>query len=202
MNHSLNIRTATLNDLPQIASICLKTGANGKDATPLLSRETLVSQLYAEPYLRYDLTTCFVLTVNNLVLGYVIGALDTSEFNQWMNSTWLPSIRPDYSDVSPKSELEASFLDRLALEFETPDIAGQYPSHLHVDILSEGQGLGAGRLLLNRLFDELTVQGSTGVHLGVGLKNKSAISFYRHLGFETLSQDSYALILGMKLPRT
>src|SRR5690606_24125337 len=64
-----------------------------------------------------------------------------------------------------------------------PDLLVDHPSHLHIDLLPSVQGAGFGRRLLERLFEQLAVAGSPGVHLGVSTANTRAIGFYRAMGF-------------------
>ena len=45
--------------------------------------------------------------------------------------------------------------------------AGDYPSHLHIDMLPDVQGGGRGGAMLRTLLDALAAAGSPGVHLGV-----------------------------------
>ncbi len=75
---------------------------------------------------------------------------------------------------------------------------GDYPSHLHVDLLPDAQGGGNGRRLLGTLFDALRADGVRGVHLGVAEDNVSAIGFYEHLGFTRLDVAE-GLVLGLRL---
>ena len=51
---------------------------------------------------------------------------------------------------------------------------------------------------MSRLLDELRARGVPGVHLGVDARNKRAVGFYEHLGFEHLD-DSDDVVMGVRL---
>jgi len=74
-----------------------------------------------------------------------------------------------------------------------------FPSHLHIDLLERVRGQGYGRLMIERLLDELRLRGSLGVHLDVDIDNANAIAFYRHLGFDELERSHDALVMGLRL---
>lgn len=53
-----------------------------------------------------------------------------------------------------------------------------------LDLLPEVRGLGHGRLLLRRLEEELTENGTSQVTLEVDVRNRGAIAFYRKMGYK------------------
>ncbi len=73
-------------------------------------------------------------------------------------------------------------------DYTCPEPYGEYPSHLHIDLLEEAQGRGYGRRMLESVMDGLRKRGSPGAHLGVSMLNESALGFYRRLGFEELTR--------------
>jgi ribosomal protein S18 acetylase RimI-like enzyme len=60
---------------------------------------------------------------------------------------------------------------------------------MHIDLVPRMQGRGIGRPLIETLAAALRVQGSRGLHLFVGDRNKRAQGFYRHVGFTELSAE-------------
>ena len=74
-----------------------------------------------------------------------------------------------------------------------------FPAHLHIDLLERVRGLGFGRLLIERLLDELRRRNSPGVHLDVALDNPNAIAFYRHLGFDEVARGDGSMLMGLAL---
>ncbi|HHM01794.1 MAG TPA: GNAT family N-acetyltransferase, partial [Caldithrix abyssi] len=74
-----------------------------------------------------------------------------------------------------------------------------YPAHLHIDILPEGQGRGMGRKLMEAFMTTLRKKNIPALHLEVGLSNSGAIAFYRRMGFSTIAEYEKSLALGIKL---
>jgi ribosomal protein S18 acetylase RimI-like enzyme len=198
MQADLFIRPAQLKDLPNIYKICLETGANGKDATGLLSDDMLIGQFFAAPYIHYDLSTCFVIDHKGFAVGYIIGVKDTNQFNHWMNTTWLPTLQTAYPKQVGVLPLEEYIVNSIHSGIKDQPYNETYPSHLHIDILPIAQGKGFGRTLIKTLVGRLQEMGSTGLHLGVGTENHNAISFYKKIGFTQFLELDDTVMMGMK----
>ena len=153
------------------------------------------------PYLVREGAYAFVAEDDRHVVGYVLGALDSRTFEADLERTWWPPLRRRYPPTTPV----ASPLERAALALlRRPPRAGDgvvadFPSHLHIDLLPEGQGRGLGRRLMEHLLDALRVDSSPGVHLGVDARNVRAVGFYRALGFTELHADARHHVFGMRL---
>lgn len=146
----------------------------------------------------------FVLADDAGAAGYVIGALDSREYEDLTEREWWPSLRERYPDPDPDKRPEWTPDQRCAHAIHHPPrgpaaVLRDHPSHLHINLLPRGQGNGNGRRLIETLCDALRVRGSTGVHLGVGRRNQRAIGFYRHVGFTELKSSRHGLLLGMRL---
>ncbi len=133
-------------------------------------------------------------------IGYVLATLDSNTFRERCEHAWYPPLRerypmPDEDDQSPDAWVMrsihqgASVLEGLPL----------YPSHLHIDILPEGQGMGWGRQLIQRVTKKLMEDGSSGVYLGVAKANQGAVAFYARVGFQRLRETDHGIIYGMRL---
>lgn len=198
---SPHIRPYRADDLDALYEICLRTGAAGGDATTLVKDPLLFGHLYAGPYGVLEPEHAFVVDDGNgKAVGYVLGALDTAAFDARCEDTWWPPLRERYP-----SRPDGTTLDDLLIELihhrTPPDerLLATHPSHLHIDLLPEVQGLGFGRRLLDTLFDGLRADGSCGVHWGVSTRNHRAIDFYRHLGSEELAADGMIVTFGVRL---
>ncbi|WP_175984914.1 GNAT family N-acetyltransferase [Microbacterium tenebrionis] len=77
--------------------------------------------------------------------------------------------------------------------------AAEYPAHLHIDLLPEAPGQGAGRRLIQTLFTELRRRGVPGLHLGMDPANTSAAAFYERLGMQRLPGADGSLVYGIRL---
>lgn len=200
---SITIRAASLSDIPYLYDICLKTGDSGKDASGLFSDPWLIGQYYAAPYLFHDPSLCFIAEEDRIPKGYIIGTTDTRAFNEWLDSDWLPRLRERYPlsliqkeglSVNERGVITALH-DRHSARAEAPWLA-QFPSHLHIDLLTDLQGKGCGRTLVETLITALRARGCKGLHLGVSGTNTGAIAFYRKLGFVELEQKEWGLFMG------
>lgn len=199
------IRPARPSDRDALYRICLETADSGADATHIYADPLLVGHIYAGPYLAHAPDFAFVLEAGGQACGYVIGAPDTRAFETALEREWWPALRAQYADPTAIPAAARTPDQRLAQLIHHPHTAppsllDAYPSHLHIDLLPRGQGGGNGRRMMERLLTALREAGSPGVHLGVGGRNTRAIGFYRHLGFETLSQGTGgSLTLGRRL---
>jgi ribosomal protein S18 acetylase RimI-like enzyme len=191
-------------DLDAVYRICLKTGDSGQDATRNYDDPRLLGHVFAAPYATLEPQLAFVTEDAIGVSGYVLGALDTAAFEERLERDWWHPLRGRYPDPDGASPAQWSPDQRMAHTIHHPwrtpaSLLQEYPSHLHIDLLPRAQGRGLGRRLMEMLLAALREQGSRGVYLGVSARNSSAIGFYRHLGFQELSQDAHGLLFAMRL---
>lgn len=193
-----------MDDRATLYRICLETGDSGQDATGRYQDPELLGHLYVGPYLSFESWLAFVLADSDGPVGYVLGALDTREFERRTERDWWPPLRDHHPAPDPGRRAEWTPDQRLAHLIHHPPIRSaavveHHPAHLHIDLLPRGQGNSHGRRLIHALFDALRRAGSPGVHLGVGRRNQRAIGFYRHLGFTELESSEHGFTLGMRL---
>jgi len=189
-------------DRAALYDVCLRTGDAGRDATALYRDPELLGHVFLGPYLALAPELARVLRrPDGTAVGYVVGAADTTAFQQACEESWWPPLRSRYPLPEPGDDSPDAHLVRLVhtgIHTEGPWLA-DHPAHLHVDLLPEAQGGGHGRSLLEWLFDELAAAGVPGLHLGVARANASAVGFYRHLGMRTLESRPNAFMLGITL---
>ena len=180
-----SIRPARIADGDAIASICLVTGDAGADATGQYSDDTVLADVYATPYLHGPDCFALVWDEGEGPVGYVVGTADTRAFQAWFSGTWWPSVASRHALVTEADEKllrNASDHGRMLI-----DIVEEYPAHLHIDLLPQAQGKGAGRALIEAACAHLTRDGVTGVHLGIDSRNDGARAFYPRVGFTPVS---------------
>jgi ribosomal protein S18 acetylase RimI-like enzyme len=193
----VTVRPARAADAPALYDICLRTGDDGGDASDRYDDPRLLAEVYVGPYLALEPDLAFVVTADDVVGGYVLGARDTAEFERRCEASWWPVLRARYPlDAWPGDGPDAHIVRML----HRPPVADRalmdrYPSHLHVDLLPAWQGGGWGRRLLQTLFATLADAGSPGVHLGVSRSNERAVGFYRRMGFTELAGDDAGLTM-------
>jgi ribosomal protein S18 acetylase RimI-like enzyme len=196
-------RTTDPAEVDRLYDVCLRTGADGEDASALVDDQRLLGELYLGAYLVLEPDLAFVLDDGAGAVGYVVGTSDTAAFDDLLDARWWPALQARYP-LSVLDALDPDSMDaRLVRLVHTPGrteshVIQQFPAHLHVDVLPAGQGGGNGRRLLERFFAALRERDVPGVHLGVSPENRQAIGFYEHLGFERVP-GTEGVVLGLTL---
>lgn len=184
------LRQATAEDHAAMRLVCLRTGDSGKDATDREDDPDLLGTIYAVPYQVLEPDFAFVVEIEGGVCGYVLGALDTLEFNRRLERDWFVPVRKHIRDPGPDQSLwRGSDWARHLIhhpELIFPPALSPYPSHGHIDLLPEAQGRGIGRTAMGVLMQRLREASSPGFFLQVSPANRRARHFYAKLGFETL----------------
>jgi ribosomal protein S18 acetylase RimI-like enzyme len=196
-----HVRAFRDEDLPRLYEICLRTAAAGEDATDLVTDPRLFGEVYAAPYAALEPEHAFVLDDGDgQAVGYVLGALDTRDFEARCEASWWPALRARHPRAAAGDDMDGLLVGLIhGPHLAEEEVLREHPSHLHIDLLPEMQGGGWGRRLMARLHDSLTADGSTGVHLGVSTRNHRAIGFYHHLGYVELGADDVTRCLGLRL---
>lgn len=180
--------------------VCLLTADSGRDGTGMYWDPRLVGEVFVGPYLALQPNFALVVDDGSGAEGYVLGAWDTGAFARDCEQRWWPALRERYRGLSaPAGYADGWLLEWIRSPPEPPKAVTEFPSHLHIDLLPRWQGGGWGRRLIERLCAALAAAGSVGVHLEVGRDNGGAIGFYRHLGFEELTEDRGGLLMGRRL---
>jgi ribosomal protein S18 acetylase RimI-like enzyme len=201
----MRIRRAIPGDRDALYDICARTGDAGDDARPLYRDPELLGEVWVGPYLAFQPDLAFVAEGGGVAIGYVLGAADTRAFDAACEQSWWPALRDRYPEQpdDDASTADRGLISRIHHPPTTPArVVDEFPAHLHIDILPQGQGQGVGRQLMTTLFAALVERGVTGVHLGVAARNGRAIGFYEHLGFTSVgppSGESSGLLLGLHL---
>ena len=188
----LAIRLYQQSDEAAVRRICLLTGNNGGDASALYPDKDLLSDIFAIPYTVLDPELCFVAVDGETgdVVGYIVGTANSPRYVQRFRDEWLPRVRDRHAE--PPAELDWDKGNQAAMAWilhhpsADPRVVADYPAHLHIDLLPEGQGRGGGRALMEHFLAAVRERGADGVHLYVGLANTGARAFYAKLGFKPL----------------
>jgi ribosomal protein S18 acetylase RimI-like enzyme len=183
------IREVSADDRDAVARICRVTGWGGDDATGRYGDDDVLADVYATPYLEHPTGFGVALVSDEgSVVGYLIGTTDTVSFSEWFVSEWWPRRS---GAKGPRTDADAA-LFRAAADPRRMIIANveRYPAHLHIDLLEEARGAGAGRRLVEAALALLRERGVRGVHLVVGASNTGAVAFYERTGFTALLDDT------------
>ncbi|WP_052851107.1 GNAT family N-acetyltransferase [Streptomyces avicenniae] len=199
------IRAYRPGDRDALHDICVRTGKVGKDATGHYEDPGILPAIFATPYAELEPDLVFVADDGERAIGYILGTADSTAFFAAFRERWLPQVAarypaPEGTPEGPDEQLRD--LLHHAERMLAPAIAAEYPAHLHIDLLPEGQGQGLGRRLMETYLGALRERGVPGVHLGMSPENTGARAFYDRLGFHELPApdgDGGSLHLGMRL---
>ena len=148
--------------------------------------DAAVADVYASPYLVGPGGFALVWDEGEGAVGYVLGTDDTAAFQRWFVDEWWPA--------RPEREPRTAGDDWLLPAARDPrrmliDAIDDYPAHLHIDLLPEAQGRGAGRALIEAACALLSARGCPGVHLVASKENLGAQAFYPRVGFTLIADD-------------
>ncbi|KAH8118369.1 acyl-CoA N-acyltransferase [Phellopilus nigrolimitatus] len=189
---SVYIRRVQKEDASALSRICLLTANAGTSAEALHALGELPGLVYALPYVHVPHTAGFVLARRDpgkteVVVGYLLLALDTRAFETAAERDWYPPLRARYP--KPGTE-EADSAYKLLLKDADKAIyihsarAGA-GARRHIDILPEYQRQGWGRRLIDTTVSFLRDEkGLEGLWLGMDTRNADAAHFYERLGFK------------------
>ncbi|KDA06117.1 acetyltransferase [Microbacterium sp. CH12i] len=190
-------------DRSALFDICVRTADAGADARGLFSDDDLWGLLFAVPYAERHPDLAWVVEADDgRVVGYIVATDDTDAFEQWFRDEWWPQFverfpRPTLPDSREEKMIDYAY----GRGRDGEPNAGEYPAHLHIDLLPETQGQGLGRRLIETLFAELKHRGVRGLHLGMDPANIGAAAFYERLGMERLPTadggKSYGVTFGV-----
>lgn len=182
------LRSFDPGDTDACYEICLRTADNGGDASTLYTDPRLVGEVWVAPYLTRHPECAVVLEDDEGVGGYIVGAPDTVDYDDWVDREWFAPLRERYPiGRFPDGSADAACVQLIHTPPRMPaEVTSAYPAHLHIDLLPRLQGRGFGRAMMAALFDRVSAAGAPAIHLGCSPENTNAIAFYRRLGFEDL----------------
>ncbi len=146
--------------------------------------------MWSSYYTDAEPESLFVVERGGAVAGYLFGCLDSRR--AW-NPAWIGArqavtrlclARLGTAGVIWRTVADVA-IGRLVGRppVETPFFDQRWPSHLHINLLPEARGSGAGRALVDAWFDRLRTAGSPGCHLETLAENIRAIGFFEAVGF-------------------
>ena len=193
------IRPYNISDHDRVYEICLKTGNSGEGAEHLHKDPMILGHIYAGPYITLEPESSFVLEDEMGVCGYIIGVLNSNLFYNKVKSNWLPKLQDKYTDPIKNSKPWNKDEKCIHLLFhpEIPLDLADYPSHLHINLLARARGQGLGKKMMDHFMNHLNERGSKGLHLGLGIKNNSAFSFYINYGMIELQRNLDTIYMGI-----
>jgi len=182
----VRVRPFARRDREAIRRISHRTGYMGEPADFYWRHFESFADVWTTYYMDQEPESLFVAERDGAVVGYLTGCVDSA-------------TAPSPADAITRAALRhglffrpgtARFLWRGALdslrwggtpsgEIDDP----RWPAHLHINLLPEGRGCGAGGRLMQAWLARLREQGSPGCHLGTLAENRRALGFFESQGF-------------------
>lgn len=185
----MKIRPYSKKDFRYIQDICMETSDIVKDDSPLT--RSWHCALYCDCYLDNQAEFCFVaVNDDDVPIGYILCAVDGSDYLIQMNEQYLPLVRK----VNSGEYFKFQALNKVVQRY----MRQGYIANFHIDILEEYRQKGLGTQLVETLCGKLQSCNVEGVYLICGIKNTAARAFYEKLGFEDIDYISGAVVYGKK----
>jgi ribosomal protein S18 acetylase RimI-like enzyme len=195
------IRSYQSADRQAIRDICYHTGYMGAPADFYWRDVESFCDIWTSYYTDQEPESTFVVLRTGRVVGYLLGCVDTSKASS-PEKLVVQQLRQRLLLFRPGT---AGFFWRAMWDVlhdrEIPDSElhdARWPSHLHIDLLPENRGQGAGIALIQAWFERLISAGSPGCHLSTLGENAHGIAFFESVGFRR--HDPPSLIPGMRTP--
>ncbi|NDF03149.1 MAG: GNAT family N-acetyltransferase [Actinobacteria bacterium] len=198
------IRNVTVEDIPALYNVCLKTGDSGNDATHLYRNISVLGEVYVGPYVLFNSDSSFVLIDDEeKISGYALSTFDTIEFEARCAEEWWPPLQSKYQlpNIDNRDQWNSDNYIEYEIFNPTPspkEVLEDYPSHGHIDLMPHVQGKGWGKKLMKSVGDSLIQKGSRGMHLRVSHINNRALGFYNKLGYPEIMKRGNEVIVGAK----
>jgi ribosomal protein S18 acetylase RimI-like enzyme len=181
----VEVRSYRPRDRPRIREICHRTGYMGDSAAWYWRDRESFADVWTAWYTDREPESCFVACREGRVEGYLTGCLDSRRAPRPTRAIARQILRRGLL-LRPGT---AGFLWRGiadSLRERGPDDGLRdpaFPAHLHIDLLPELRGRGAGRALMQTWLARLRERGAPGCHLITLHENQRGIAFFEAMGF-------------------
>jgi ribosomal protein S18 acetylase RimI-like enzyme len=185
------IRPYEARDRRAVRAICVATGYLGEPATWMWRDEPSFADVFSSYYTDREPASAAVAERDGQVVGYLLGCRDSARATS-------PAVvvarhvvrrgialRPGTAGIIWRSaaDLAQDLARRRVRPAELTLTDPAYPAHLHVNLLPEARGHGAGARLVRGWLDRLRADGIPGCHLQTMLENTTAVAFFEAMGF-------------------
>ncbi len=177
-------------DRTAVRRICHQTGYMGEPAGWYWADEESFADVWSGYYTDREPESASVVEIDGQVAGYLLGCRDTaaapdpaSVIGRHLIGGRHLLFRPGTAGFIWRSLADIA-VDAARRRLPRRSFADpRWPAHLHIDLLPQARGRGAGRLLMTRWLDQLRSEGIPGCHLETLAENHKAIAFFEAMGF-------------------
>jgi len=189
------IRKYEAKDRKVVRWICCETGFMGDPMEVYFEGREIFADTWSRYWTDYELESAFVGEVDGVVVGYILGCLDSEKQEKIFKEKIQPSLyRQAFFSTFFLHWKNLRYMRRVVRswrrgEFNDPmkQVIADYPAHLHTNIApAEFRGKGMGKALMTAYLDYLRGHKIKGVHLVTTSRSKMALGLYYHMGFQKL----------------
>ncbi|MCX6348064.1 MAG: GNAT family N-acetyltransferase [Candidatus Aureabacteria bacterium] len=192
------VRSYRPSDRERVRQIAVATAFLGAFPGRSLPDRELTADLLTGYYTDLEPSSALVAVIGGEVIGYLLGALSTTVYEQGMRRLFLRRILPGllrgrYRLGGAGARLAAVALGGLLQDARHPDLNKLYPAHLHINVDRPRRSGGAGSLLMGAWMRRLAEEAVPGVHLSTNSAQPAAIRFFARHGFRTVFRSRSTL---------
>lgn len=186
------VRSFRAEDRDDLRRISCQTAFLGLPLALFINDETIVADALTRYYTDFEPESCFVATVNNKVVGYIIGSTNIKIANRiFMQKIispilWRAFTKGIFLQKNTLKFLFSVLMSVLKGEFRDPSFLCDYPATLHINIDKSFHRLHIGSQLIARYVAYLEKNDVPGVHFGT--ISPGAKKFFTKSGFTLLHQ--------------
>ncbi len=189
-------------DRALVRKICYEAGLMGDSIDPYFGCLELFADYWMNYYTDQEPESAFVAELDGRVIGYLVGCKDTAKQQQAHENTIMPQIRRrlftfGYSVGWRLLGFSARYLRSMLRKEFVDEPIGNYPAHLHMNLIEGCRSGGVGSRLLSVYLDYLRGNNVTGLHLGTTTHNKLAVPFYKKWGFRLVARHPLTMYSGI-----
>ena len=182
----ISVRPFRASDREQVREIACATGYMGEPADWYWRHRESFADIWTSYYTDEEPESLFVAADGSSVVGYLAGCVNTSR----APSPSAAVTRQMFRHLLIFRPGTAGFFWRSIWDvirspgFPSGELSDpRWPAHLHIDLLPNARGRGAGGALMRAWFDRLRERRTAGCHLGTLAENRDAIAFFERVGF-------------------
>ena len=197
---SIAVRSYRDADREAVRQIAFQSGFMGEPADWYWRDFASFADIWTAYYTDCEPESAFVAESDGRVVGYLLGCVESVRAPSPAAALARQTIRrvlflrPGTAGFLWRSVWDAA-RQRPVPTGEVVD--PRWPSHLHMNLLREARGRGAGAQLVKAWFTRLRTVGSPGCHLGTLAENRAAVAFFARMGFRDLGAP--VIVPGMRL---
>lgn len=176
-------------DRPRVREICHRTGYMGEPADWYWRDAESFAEIWTGWYTDREPESSYVVEWQGKVAGYLNGCVDSARAPRPTTAITRQILRRGLL-LRPGTAgfLWRGIADTLREGSGPEDTLAdpRFPAHLHIDLLPELRGRGAGAALMRAWLAHLRELGSPGCHLITLAENRRGVAFFEAMGFEAL----------------